>query len=356
MQLRHADCDLRRIIPEFAGLAKSQTVNRIRESYDLVGDVLAFCPEVGRGRALDLGCGPGYESFALGAYFDQVIAIDSSEEAISEARAIAEAAGVRHVKFEVADVDRYHPASEVDFVHCNAMSHAAGPRVRLVRTFADAVRPRGSVAYGEIVEAYGAMEIHRAIEEQSEGALIFRIRQVLNALLGRPGFRLFAAGSAVPLLETTGFEVTTADRQQWHGAPIFERFVCRRVSTQNDAAEDPDYLVMPAGLRWVRERSREALSLRRRRGFAPADRDEIKRWSRDPGGERFSAYLLFLLMADLVPSALASDAVTTRIVNRFRRMTPSGGKDPDWASIAALDREFVERLESERARLRATEN
>jgi len=53
----------------------------------------------GRGRLLDLGCGPGSLTLLLAPYFDQVIGVDPDEQMLIEGRREAEAAGITNVSW-----------------------------------------------------------------------------------------------------------------------------------------------------------------------------------------------------------------------------------------------------------------
>ena len=59
----------------------------------------------GRGRLLDVGCGPGTSTFPLEPYFEEVVAIDASPDMIREAEVQARLRGVTGIEWRVMDAD-----------------------------------------------------------------------------------------------------------------------------------------------------------------------------------------------------------------------------------------------------------
>jgi SAM-dependent methyltransferase len=82
--------DLRR----FRSTAEYYARFRPRYPQALVDDVAQFCGLDGKGRLMDLGCGPGFLAIAFARYFAEAVAIDPEPEMLEAARQEAAAAGV----------------------------------------------------------------------------------------------------------------------------------------------------------------------------------------------------------------------------------------------------------------------
>lgn len=64
------------------------------ELFDLIAKTFALD---GKGRLLDLGCGPGNVFLGLHQYFEEVVAVDINSEMLAEARLRAENLGVKNI-------------------------------------------------------------------------------------------------------------------------------------------------------------------------------------------------------------------------------------------------------------------
>lgn len=65
----------------------------------------------GRGRLVDLGCGPGRLSLPLSPYFARVTAVDSEREMIREGRKIAQMTGIGNIRWYVSRAESFRVAS-----------------------------------------------------------------------------------------------------------------------------------------------------------------------------------------------------------------------------------------------------
>lgn len=63
----------------------------------------------GRGRLLDVGCGPGSLTLPLAAVFDRVVGVDADADMIEVARSEAARAGIRNVEWRVSRAERLPP-------------------------------------------------------------------------------------------------------------------------------------------------------------------------------------------------------------------------------------------------------
>jgi len=94
---------------------------------------------------VDLGCGPGNLTAMLASRWPDasVIGVDSSAEMIDAAGEHA----TPRLRFEVADLATWRPASPVDVVVANAALHWVPGHVDLIAGFASWLRPGGAIAF-----------------------------------------------------------------------------------------------------------------------------------------------------------------------------------------------------------------
>jgi SAM-dependent methyltransferase len=108
-------------------------------------------PDVTRARVLELGCGRGGNLLPMAAALPSgtFVGIDRSGRQIDEARRIAAESGVRNVRFEQADIEKFAPAGPAyDYVVAHGVCSWVSPPVRraLLGVIARALAP-GGVAY-----------------------------------------------------------------------------------------------------------------------------------------------------------------------------------------------------------------
>jgi len=73
-------------------------------AYDALMAVVA-----GRGRALDIGCGPGFLTGELASRFEEVVAVDPSAPMIAAGKAACSAANIRWVCARAEDLENDQP-------------------------------------------------------------------------------------------------------------------------------------------------------------------------------------------------------------------------------------------------------
>ncbi len=107
---------------------------RARPFYDLIARVEAGSPR----RIVDLGCGPGNLTIALGRRWPcaALEAIDSSPEMVAAAQS-------RGLDARLADVAEWSPRPDTDVLVCNAVLHWVADHKQLMRRWAGALG-RGS--------------------------------------------------------------------------------------------------------------------------------------------------------------------------------------------------------------------
>lgn len=323
--------------------ARSYTTYRIEASYESVSAHLAHCTDLHLGSAYDVGCGSGFDTFALASRFAHVTAIDVSRHAIHEARRIAHRAGIRNVDLRIADAETANPGSSVDLVWCNIMSHNVRSRSRLTSRLAECLHPGGWLMYAEECEGYVLREISGAIQAQHARSLIARIRQLIDGIMGAPTFRFFVGGTMRAELDAVGLEVKRDHMEAWNGVSAVHRLFAQSMLDSLDRSmptegEDRDYRVLPAELRWARSHLSYLLASRSRDGFAPRQREELATLARTPD-QPLAPLLLVALMADMCmrPSMRASlqDRLRAKLPDRLLRRTV------DWSGLSDLNRELM---------------
>ena len=81
LPLRHPECDLRSWLQKHSGIASDYTARRITGSYPRIQRILGDTQGLSYNAAFDIGCGSGFDSFAMAVHFDQVVAIDTDHTA-----------------------------------------------------------------------------------------------------------------------------------------------------------------------------------------------------------------------------------------------------------------------------------
>jgi chemotaxis protein methyltransferase CheR len=106
----------------------------------------AIAPQLGGGRALDLGCGEGADAIWLAGQGWTVVAVDVSGTALARARAAAGEAGVGCIEFVQRDVTASFPEGSFDLVSaCFLHSTVDMDRPAILRRAAAAVARSGAL-------------------------------------------------------------------------------------------------------------------------------------------------------------------------------------------------------------------
>jgi SAM-dependent methyltransferase len=81
----------------YAGSARFYAVGRVAYPDGVIDALVAGLELDGRGRLLDVGCGPGSLTLPLAPYFAEVIGLDADADMLAEAESLAEFKNVRNV-------------------------------------------------------------------------------------------------------------------------------------------------------------------------------------------------------------------------------------------------------------------
>ena len=224
---------------------KPYTISRIAQSLDGIPRRLAAAPRIESGLVFDVGCGSAFDSFALADAVGRTYAIDVDARAIGEGTLVARRAGIPEVTLVRTDVTESRPPSAPSLVWCNIMSHNVPSRVAMLAHIASVTPAGASLLYAEASEGYPLLELERAVRSRDAAAARARLRQAVAGAGGVRAFRFFASGTAAPLLDRLGFELTTVTVETaWRGIPVTERLWAQRREAPGveTSGWDDDYL------------------------------------------------------------------------------------------------------------------
>ncbi len=170
---------------------------------------------------LDVGCGPGTITADLAAHVGRVIAMETSEDALTSGRAEVARRGTRTVSFQVGDVhDLDLRDDSVDVVHAHqVLQHVADP-VQALREMRRVCRPEGVVAVRDA--DYDAFTWWPALPALDRWLVLYRTAARANGAEPDAGRRLLswalAAGfTDVTPTSSTWTYATPEDRAWWGG-------------------------------------------------------------------------------------------------------------------------------------------
>jgi ubiquinone/menaquinone biosynthesis C-methylase UbiE len=133
----------------YSSAAAQSYLDKIDDTF--VSHAIRLVPRRERGRALDIGTGPGHIVVKLARYLTRwkFAAVDRSSHMIADAVANLAAAGPElagRVEFQVADANALpFPDAAFDLVVCNSVLHHMAEPERLLAEIGRLVKPRGAV-------------------------------------------------------------------------------------------------------------------------------------------------------------------------------------------------------------------
>lgn len=177
----------------FAGTAPYYARFRAPYPPDLIRDIVAHYGLDGKGRLLDLGCGPGTLTLPLAQYFESVVALDIDESMTEEGRRIAASFN----EFRKRDIEwRVMPAEEISaeigtfrLVTCGSSFHWMNRDLVLARV-KDLLEPGCGIALVGGISGWldGPEDWHKVVTDAVRRYLGDR-RRAGNKLFSEPGER-----------------------------------------------------------------------------------------------------------------------------------------------------------------------
>ncbi len=136
-------------VEAYSSAAAQKYLNKIDDTF--VAHALRLVNRRERGRALDIGAGPGQIVVKLARILTRwkFVAVDRSSHMIAEAVANLAAAGPElagRVEFQIADANALpYPDATFDLVVCNSVLHHMAEPERLLAEIARLVKPHGAL-------------------------------------------------------------------------------------------------------------------------------------------------------------------------------------------------------------------
>ena len=131
----------------YAGSASFYTRGRVPYPAALVDLLVDQLRLDGRGRLLELGCGPGSLTLPLAAHFEQVVGVDADEQMLAEGGRQAAAAGIRNVEWVHARAEELSPSLGRFRVATMAQSFHWMHREQVARLVRQLLSDDGALAY-----------------------------------------------------------------------------------------------------------------------------------------------------------------------------------------------------------------
>lgn len=342
VEFRRQECDVRFLLDRVAEPVTDYTRKRIKSSFDLLPLTLSACADLKFESALDVGCGGGFDSFALAAVFDRVTAFDTDYSAIEQAGNILKQSGCDHLSFSRDSAESFSLDIATDLVYCNLMSHNVESRLSLLDRFRTVLKPDGWLIYSEISEAYPAREIGLALAERDGKALLERLCQLQAGFTGAGGFRFFDSASLEHTLASYGFRVSHEMTTRWVGLPQSRQVWAKPEQVDSiPSCEGADYVELLPDFAEMKSVFVRELDQLKHLGVRSGDVLAAL-----PLENRFFPFLYLLKMFRVMgfsPCLGPGEFRASRLVKRFLRWHRS--KNLPWDTLEALYDEFKSTVE-----------
>jgi ubiquinone/menaquinone biosynthesis C-methylase UbiE len=113
-------------------------------------------------RALDVACGPGFLTLALGKRCAEATGLDATEAFLALARTEAEARGLKNVRFEAGDAEQLPFASgQFDLVTCRAAFHHFPHPERVIGEMARVTATDGRIVVADMLGSENVEQARR---------------------------------------------------------------------------------------------------------------------------------------------------------------------------------------------------
>lgn len=185
---------LKRVTEEFTRQAETFAASASINDKQVVGRIVAATGEAGRGRLLDLACGPGIVTAALAEGAADVVAFDATPEMLNKARERCGKAGLSNVTFEQGDAAAL-PFADGSFdgvVTRLAIHHFAEPG-RVIGEMYRVLKPGGRMVVADVIVSEDTEEaaLQNAIEIVRDPSHVRMLPESeLRASIERAGFTI----------------------------------------------------------------------------------------------------------------------------------------------------------------------
>jgi len=137
---------------QFAPVAANYAMSAVHAAGPDLRAMLDAVPLRGDERALDVGCGPGHTALAFAACVRGVVAVDLTEDMLTQARRLAGERGIGNVIFQQGDVENLpFPAASFDLVTSRYSAHHYPHPLTALCEVARVLKPGGAFLLGDVV-------------------------------------------------------------------------------------------------------------------------------------------------------------------------------------------------------------
>lgn len=184
---------LKRITDEFTRQAQTFATWAEKVDADVGARFGGALGEAGRGRLIDIACGPGVVTAALAPNAASVVAFDATDEMLAKARARCDKVGLSNVAFKSGDAEHL-PFADAQFdgaVTRAAVHHFAEPQ-NAINEMYRVLRPGGVAVIADVIssESAGESQLHNAIERLRDPSHTCMLpASVIEAAARQAGFR-----------------------------------------------------------------------------------------------------------------------------------------------------------------------
>ena len=190
---------LKRVTDEFARQAQTFDTWAVKADDRVADRFRAALGETGRGKLLDVACGPGVVCAALAPTAASVVAFDATDAMLEKAKARCAKMGLSNVAFRSGDAENLpFDAREFDGVATRlAIHHFAEPQRALNEMFR-VLRPGGTAVIVDAASSEDPSEasLHNAIERLRDPSHVRMLpASELDARVGQAGFRDLATAT-----------------------------------------------------------------------------------------------------------------------------------------------------------------
>jgi len=137
---------------QFAPVAVNYAASAVHAGGPDLRAMLAAVPLSGDERALDIGCGPGHTALAFAPRVREVVAVDLTEDMLTQGRRLAGERGIGNAVFQRGDVeDLPFPDGSFDLVTSRYSAHHYPHPLVALREVARVLKPGGTLLLVDVV-------------------------------------------------------------------------------------------------------------------------------------------------------------------------------------------------------------
>lgn len=201
---------LKRVAEEFTRQAETFASSPSINDRQIIQRIVEAAGDAGRGRILDLACGPGIVTAALAERAAAVVAFDATPEMLKKARERCEKAGLTQVEFQQGDAENltFADASFDGVVTRLAIHHFVNPG-RVIGEMFRVLKPGGTMVIADVIVS----------EDEDEAAL----QNAIEIIRDPSHTRMLPESELRSLIRDAGFAIRSEDG--WDKPREFEEWM-----------------------------------------------------------------------------------------------------------------------------------